>query len=200
MSLVLFIDEQTLKDYSIISDNVDFKQLRPEIITVQDLYIQDIVGSGIYNELKTQIQSNTVSANNQTLLNDYIQPCLMWRVMAESPLALSFKYANKGVVNKTGENSVMPSMPDMANIIGKYQDRSESYAEKLVNYLIANDTIYPLYLNPGSGVDTVYPRRRSFTTGFAMGQTTRLVLDLSTRYQGNYDLLCDDCYSTYGKF
>jgi hypothetical protein len=200
MSLVLFIDEQTLKDYSIISDNVDFKQLRPEIITVQDLYIQDIVGSGIYNELKTQIQSNTVSANNQTLLNDYIQPCLMWRVMAESPLALSFKYANKGVVNKTGENSVMPSMPDMANIIGKYQDRSESYAEKLVNYLIANDTLYPLYLNPGSGVDTVYPRRRSFTTGFAMGQTTRLVLDLSTRYQGNYDLLCDDCYSTYGKF
>jgi hypothetical protein len=200
MSLVLFIDEQTLKDYSIISDNVDFKQLRPEIITVQDLYIQDIVGSGIYNELKTQIQTNTVSANNQTLLNDYIQPCLMWRVMAESPLALSFKYANKGVVNKTGENSVMPSMPDMANIIGKYQDRSESYAEKLVNYLIANDTLYPLYLNPGSGVDTVYPRRRSFTTGFAMGQTTRLVLDLSTRYQGNYDLLCDDCYSTYGKF
>jgi hypothetical protein len=200
MSLVLFIDEQTLKDYSIISDNVDFKQLRPEIITVQDLYIQDIVGSGIYNELKTQIQSNTVSANNQTLLNDYIQPCLMWRVMAESPLALSFKYANKGVVNKTGENSVMPSMPDMANIIGKYQDRSESYAEKLVNYLIANDTLYPLYLNPGSGVDTVYPRRRSFTTGFAMGQTTRLVLDLATRYQGNYDLLCDDCYSTYGKF
>lgn len=200
MSLVLFIDEQTLKDYSIISDNVDFKQLRPEIITVQDLYIQDIVGSGIYNELKTQIQTNTVSANNQTLLNDYIQPCLMWRVMAESPLALSFKYANKGIVNKTGENSVMPSMPDMANIIGKYQDRSESYAEKLVNYLIANDTLYPLYLNPGSGVDTVYPRRRSFTTGFAMGQTTRLVLDLSTRYQGNYDLLCDDCYSTYGKF
>ena len=200
MSLVLFIDEQTLKDYSIISDNVDFKQLRPEIITVQDLYIQDIVGSGIYNELKTQIQTNTVSANNQTLLNDYIQPCLMWRVMAESPLALSFKYANKGVVNKTGENSVMPSMPDMDNIIGKYQDRSESYAEKLVNYLIANDTLYPLYLNPGSGVDTVYPRRRSFTTGFAMGQTTRLVLDLSTRYQGNYDLLCDDCYSTYGKF
>jgi hypothetical protein len=200
MSLVLFIDEQTLKDYSIISDNVDFKQLRPEIITVQDLYIQDIVGSGIYNELKTQIQTNTVSANNQTLLNDYIQPCLMWRVMAESPLALSFKYANKGVVNKTGENSVMPSMPDMANIIGKYQDRSESYAEKLVNYLIANDTLYPLYLNPGSGVDTVYPRRRSFTTGFAMGQTTRLVLDLATRYQGNYDLLCDDCYSTYGKF
>ena len=200
MSLVLFIDEQTLKDYSIISDNVDFKQLRPEIITVQDLYIQDIVGSGIYNELKTQIQANTVTANNQTLLNDYIQPCLMWRVMAESPLALSFKYANKGVVNKTGESSVMPSMPDMANIIGKYQDRSESYAEKLVNYLIANDTLYPLYLNPGNGVDTVYPRRRSFTTGFAMGQTTRLVLDLSTRYQGNYDLLCDDCYSTYGKF
>lgn len=200
MSLVLFIDEQTLKDYSIISDNVDFKQLRPEIITVQDLYIQDIVGSGIYNELKTQIQANTVTALNQTLLNDYIQPCLMWRVMAESPLALSFKYANKGVVNKTGENSVMPSMADMANIIGKYQDRSESYAEKLVNYLIENDTLYPLYLNPGSGVDTVYPRRRSFTTGFAMGQTTRLVLDLSTRYQGNYDLLCDDCYSTYGKF
>jgi hypothetical protein len=200
MALVLFIDEQTLKDYSIISDNVDFKQLRPEIITIQDLYIQDLIGSGLYNELKTQILANTVTVLNQTLLNDYIQPCLIWRVMAESPLALSFKYANKGIVNKTGENSTMPTMPDMANIIGKYMDRSESYAEKLVNYLIANDTSYPLYLNPGSDVDTVYPRRRVFTLPFAMGQTTRLVADLSERYQGNYDLLCDDCYSSYGKF
>lgn len=200
MALVLFIDEQTLKDYSIISDNVDFKQLRPEIISIQDLYIQDIIGSGIYNELKTQVTNNTVTALNQTLLNDYIQPCLIWRIMAESPLAISFKYANKGVVNKTGDNSVMPTMPDMANIIGKYQDRSENYAEKLVNYLIENSDDYPLYTNPGSGVDTVYPRRRTYTTSFAMGAPNRLVLDLATRYQGNYDLLCDDCYSIYGKF
>jgi hypothetical protein len=200
MSLVIFIDEQTLKDYTIISDNVDFKQLRPEIISIQDLYIQDLIGSGLYKELKTQVTANTVTVLNQTLLNDYIQPTLIWRIMSESPLALSFKYTNKGIVNKTGEASVMPSMGDMANIIGKYQERSESYAEKLVNYLIQNSTLYPLYFNPGSGVDTVYPRRRVFTTGFAMGTTTRLTLDLATRYQGNYDLLCDDCYSTYGKF
>ena len=78
MSVALFISEKYLKENSIISENVDFKQLKPEIIAIQDIYIEPLLGTGLYREIKAQIIAGTVSSANQTLLDTMISPCLMW--------------------------------------------------------------------------------------------------------------------------
>ncbi len=71
------IDVQWVKDNSPIDDNVDPKLLRNAMRTSQDVYIRDLIGSGLYDEILTQINASTLSANNQTLINQYIAPCLL---------------------------------------------------------------------------------------------------------------------------
>ena len=65
---IYFISETQLKDGSVIEENTDMKVLKPLILLAQDQRIQPIIGSGIYAELKTQIQANTLTSLNTTLL------------------------------------------------------------------------------------------------------------------------------------
>ena len=73
---VLFISESYLKDSTLLHENIDFKYLRPIIIMCQDIYVQPKLGSTLYDEIKTQIIGSSLTVANQTLLDDYIQPCL----------------------------------------------------------------------------------------------------------------------------
>jgi hypothetical protein len=59
MSNVLFISETYLKDSSYIDENVDIKLLRNSILETQDMRILPILGTALYEELKTQIQDGT---------------------------------------------------------------------------------------------------------------------------------------------
>ena len=72
MATVLFISEETLKQETIISENVDPKLLVPTIKEAQNIYLLPILGTSLYNQLVTQVSSNTVSAANVTLLDTYI--------------------------------------------------------------------------------------------------------------------------------
>jgi len=64
---ILFISETTLKDRSLLQDNVDPKLIRPTIKQAQDMYIEPILGTGLYQELQTQIEDATVSVLNAKL-------------------------------------------------------------------------------------------------------------------------------------
>jgi len=63
---VLFLSEQTLKQRSVLQDNVDMKIVTPTIIEVQEFYILPILGTSLYNELKTQIAALLNQAAKET--------------------------------------------------------------------------------------------------------------------------------------
>lgn len=169
MSVALFISEKYLKDNSIISENVDFKQLKPEIIAIQDIYIEPLLGTGLYREIKAQIVAGTVSSANQTLLDTMISPCLMWYIMAFSPIALSYKYANKGVLTKQGGDSSNPAtLDELNNVTSEYKNRAEAYAERLIKFLLENHNTYPLYNNPGTGIDVIIPKRAGYSVPMSL--------------------------------
>ena len=67
---VLFLSEQTLKQRSVLQDNVDMKIVTPTIIEVQEFYILPILGTSLYNELKTQIAASTTTNANKNLIDN----------------------------------------------------------------------------------------------------------------------------------
>ncbi|MFN9518313.1 MAG: hypothetical protein ACK574_01090 [Bacteroidota bacterium] len=85
MAKVLFLSEATLKAESILQDNVDMKVVSPTIYDVQQYYILPILGTSLYNDVVSQVQSGTVSAAYQTLLDTYIQPTMIWYCRYEVP-------------------------------------------------------------------------------------------------------------------
>ena len=169
MANVLLLSETYLKENSVINTNVEFKQLRPSIMTAQDMQIQQAIGSPMFQELKSQVIGNTLTAANTTLIEDYIQPALMYWVLAEFPLLGSYKFANKGIVTQSSDNA-QPAGMDNVNFLAKnYKAKAEWYTEQVTKFLCANLTDYPTYNSsvPDGGI---HPRQNSFTAGLFVGR------------------------------
>lgn len=189
---VIFISEQALKDSSIINENVDMKLLLPTIKLAQEKYVLPILGTALYNELKTQITNATLTVLNETLLDDYIQPCLIWWIMAESPMPLTYKFMNKSVATRSSENANAASLNDLLKLEERFKDNAEWYSQRITNYLLEKSTQYPLYLNPGNGIDTIVPKKTMYSTGMFLGNTISKTLPFKDRFQGNIDSNCLD--------
>ena len=148
------ISEQSFKDYTIASNNIDLKNLTQIIKMTQDRYIHPIVGSALYDKILLLISNGTIGNNGnevyKTLLDDYLTDTLFNYVLGELPMAMQYKYVNKGVLKRTSENTEQPTFSELQSISEYYKGYAEWYAERTINYLCANGTSYPEYLNPGS--------------------------------------------------
>lgn len=191
---ILFISENKLKENSFINENVDDKLLRTTIIQVQDMQIHPILGTGLYNEIKSQIVANTVTNLNRDLLQDYIQPVIIWWVMADGTIPLTYKFMNKSVVKKNSENSQSAELEELITVANNFKNKAEFYTKRLIKFLESNETIYPLYLNPGNDVDTLHPYRLAYQTGMNLDFDT--YKPSSMKYADTSDSnRCEDNYT-----
>lgn len=168
----LFITEQYLKDRTILDENVDAKYLRVTIEDCQTMRILPILGTALYDQIRSQILSGALTpatvSSNATLLKDYIQPALKFWVMVEMPDVINTKYTNKAVVNKNSDNSQPIEESGVIRQMDRFKDKAEFFSQRLTNYLYANTDTFPLFTNPGSAYDTVHPKSNNYQTGWAM--------------------------------
>jgi hypothetical protein len=191
---VLMISVSMLKERTAIHDNIDEKLIFPEIKAIQDLYILPLCGSALFNKLITTIDNGTITSdatlvNYKLLLDDYLIDTLCNYVVSELPLGLTYQFWNKGVAAKTTDNSSQPSMSDLFDVASKYKRRAEEYAQRARLYLRQySPTLYPEYITPGSGVDTVIPERQGFNNPIYLGDVSPYATEYMTyeeRYQSN---------------
>jgi hypothetical protein len=190
----LFISVKTIKERTGLHANVDEKLILPEILTAQDMYILPALGTGLYNRLQDGIDGNNLTAAETDLLDSYITNCLVYYVMSELPMGLSYQFYNKGVVRKSSENTDMPSAQDMIDVANRYKARAEFYKQRLVKFLrqSSTTTVFPLYNNPGNGVDTIRPDIEAYTTTIWLGDDCGCKgKSFEQMYQGNINSCCD---------
>jgi hypothetical protein len=165
---VQFISTSKCKELAGINGNTDDFLVTPMIISCQDDYIERILGTDLYNELKTQVTNNTLTALNTTLLNTYVVPCLVAYVKYEAVIELNYKFTNKSISTKTSENSQPIQKDDAVWLMEHYKNKAEEKAERITRYLMENDTDYPLYLNHGTGLDILPPNTLNYTCGIVL--------------------------------
>lgn len=191
MAIALFITEQYIKDTSYIDENVDMKLLRDVIELAQEKYILPLLGTGLYNQIAAQIVAGSVSAANTTLLDSYIQKALKWWTLYEALDILTFKFTNKSVVKKNSENSQSVNTDELNRLFDSFGNNAEMYSERLTKYLVENVSTFTLYSNPGTGSDTIHPKKSSYRTSIYLGDDGCCNKSLSDRFQGNIDSCCD---------
>jgi hypothetical protein len=170
MAQVILLSEATLKQRSILQDNVDMKVVSPAILDVQEEYILPILGTSLYNDLLEQVRTNTLTNDYRTLLDDYITRCMIWYCKFELPMDLTYKYFNKSVGVMNAENMNAASMDELQYVLNRAKNKAEWYAERLTKFLLSNPTKYPLYLNqPNAQIDTIFAKRTNYTSGLSLG-------------------------------
>jgi hypothetical protein len=197
MSLnILLVSDIMIKDRTTIHGNIDPKLIYPHIKLAQDKFIEPLLGTALFDKMLADIVANTVTGEYKTLLDRYIVDTLMYYVLAELPVPLSFQFWNKGVVRKQGEDTETPTMEELVSIANTYKNNAEFYAGRLTKYLRQNaPTKFPEYLNPGNGVDAVRPINRPFSMPVYLGDEFCNSNEDSQRfekmYQGNQTRCCD---------
>jgi len=194
MQNVIFISLAYLKANTMLQQNVDSETVRPFIILAQEKYILPLVGTALYNKLCTDIQSNALSGNYLTLMETYLQNTLAWNTIRESISFINWQLTNKSVLTKNSENSQPASIEEIVYLEAKIADNSAYYAQRAINYLRANYTLFPELTNNNSDASTIFPERTQYFSGI---QIPNLPLDerLMRRRNGGDD--CDTNFYNY---
>ncbi len=145
MNNILLVSEKTIKENSLVSDNVDGKYIQNAIRTAQDIHLQPVIGSKLFKKLCQMVRDNQLTPIYEELLSDYIQPVLINAVMSDLVLQLTYKFRNMGNVQASDTNIVTPSLKDLEYIRNDYNLKKDFYINRLNDFLKHNCTNFAEY-------------------------------------------------------
>lgn len=152
----LFISEKYVKENSAIDENTDYKKILPTIWQCQIQYLQNLLGTKLYDDLITKVIAGTIAGDDETLIVDYISDALLYWCQYELQIPLLYEYRNKNVSTNRSDDATPISLKDSYRIENRFKDKAEFFSKRLSDYLCANSTLYPLYCTE-TEIDEVTP-------------------------------------------
>lgn len=141
------ITTANVKKLTYIQGNVDDAILSITIKRVQDNIIQPIIGTSLYKRLLEGVTANDLNANEQTLLNDYIAPCIASACDYKIIYPLANKTRNKTVGSNNDEIMSTATLEAQTQLRNEYRKDFEPYRLALIGFLKDNEQDYPEYYN-----------------------------------------------------
>jgi hypothetical protein len=146
---IYLIDVDYLKENSVIDTNVEDKILDSSKMDAQNIDIQNIIGTALYNKIIEIVDNDDISgstyAEYKILLVDHIMPTLMKYSLLRSIMPMRVKFRNKGLMEQNSDNA-QPIDKEFINYVeNKIRNDVEFYANKLKGYLVYFFNKYPEY-------------------------------------------------------
>ena len=130
-----------------LSKNVTEKQLNPCILDAQIRVLKGTMCASLYDEVYTQFLSDTLTAENQTLLEDYIKPLLVFASYSNYLVMAGKRSTATGIVKVVGDNLEQVTREELKDIKTAIEHSQDTYQNNLSNFLECNTDVYPLFLD-----------------------------------------------------
>jgi len=161
---VLLVSAEKIKSFTDINENLDEVLLLPMIEVSQEIGLQTLLGTKFYNHLLNAVKTNTLTNPEQTLIEDYIAPYLIWRSLWEALPSIYMRLMNKGISVGESPNSRTADKGDLQYMRNIHQQRYEFYAQRMMDYLQWRQGEFPEYFNY-TAKDGMYPSRENYFSG-----------------------------------
>jgi hypothetical protein len=149
MATALFINRTDLVRNSIIDGNVDTDKFIQFIKLAQQIHIQNYLGTELYNKISTLITSGDIDeveyADYKTLLNDYIQPMLIWWSQVDYIPFASYQIRNGGIYKHSSETSESVGKDEVDFLVNKAREKADFYTRRFIDYISFRNATYPEY-------------------------------------------------------
>jgi hypothetical protein len=160
---ILLVSEEKLKAFTTINENVSPQLLIPYILNSQETYLVNLIGSSFLKELYLQVRTNTVTAANQFILDEFIgQVVLQYGLMMSLPF-LKYKILNKSILSPKSESADSIDLDELKYLVSQVKNTAEQYAMLLQRYLFWHSADYPLW-NNALAMDGVIPDKGNVYT------------------------------------
>jgi len=147
---VLFVSEERMKKYTSLDENIRVEDITTHILNAQAIYIQPILGTKLYNKIKNGIKEETLTPDEEELLQEYIAKTLMHYSLYLMLPFIKYRIVAKGVLNGASEETESTNLDELQYLRQSIKDTAEFYAQRLVEYLIDYSTNFPEYISAGT--------------------------------------------------
>jgi len=144
MTTTLLISEAKVRAFSDINESVDDSLMVNAIREAQDIVMQPIMGTKLYNTLIEKIDNNSLSGSYQTLVDDYIQPALVYASLYNITENVYVRTRNNGLLTPTGgENSINVDKNMYDTKRQSIFNKQQFYSDQLSRYLNEKYNLFP---------------------------------------------------------
>lgn len=145
MATALFINRTDLVKNSILDGNVDTDKFIQFIKVAQQIDIQNLLGTDLYNKISADIIAGNLSGNYLSLVNTYVQPTLIWFAQMNYIPFAAYQIKNGGVFKHSSETAQNVDKNEVDYLVAKAREYANYYSTRLVDYLCFNDNLFPEY-------------------------------------------------------
>ena len=148
MTDTLLLSWTKLKQWSDINDSVDPDLIKNNIRLSQDIELQRVIGTLLYQKLLDLVKAGTIddsgNAVYKTLLDTYVQPMLLYASYYETLESIYLRPRNNGLLTpQGGENSINVDRQVYDMKRQSVRNKMEFYADKLTRYITEQQADYP---------------------------------------------------------
>ena len=148
MTNTFLISEAVLRSYTDINNSVDSELIKNSIRESQDIELQRAIGTLLYQKLISLVDSGDIDtapyANYKTLLDSYVQDFLIYAAYFYALDAIYLRSRNNGLIRPEGGDNSVGVERELYNVKRQnVKNKMEYYAERLVNYIIEEEALYP---------------------------------------------------------
>jgi len=168
MATTLFINRTDLIRNSIMDGNVDTDKFIQFVKIAQEIDVQQLMGTKMYDGLTAAIPNIDDSSNARwkTVLNDYIVPMLIWYAQSNYMPFAAYQIKNGGVFKHTSENAQSVDKNEIDFLVEKARTNAEWYSRRFIDFMAFNQTTYPEYTSNVN--DDIYPSNDSTFNGWVL--------------------------------
>lgn len=142
-SILCTVDD--LKRLTSIGNNVDVDVIWPHILLSQQLFLQPVLGDALYSDIVSRFDNNQLTGDTFTLWEEYLVPCLAYCSWYNAAPFLNYK-TNRTGISTHSSDVLTPVTPEELAIYSERVNNFKIYwLNRLEDYLIANDDLFPLY-------------------------------------------------------
>jgi len=157
MTSTFIISEAKLREFTDVNDSLDTAFIKNAVREAQDIHLQRIIGTALYNKILSDIDADTLSGEYLTLVTSYIQDFLLYAAYYECLEAIFIRPRNNGLLQATGGDNSQTVDRSLFNVKRQsVENKMQYYAERLVNYIIEKQNSLP-ELNENNFLYEQYP-------------------------------------------
>lgn len=146
MTTLIIADD--IRKYCLGKAKFDTARFDPFLEPAELDYIKPFLGDDFYAEIRTQYLASTLTANNHTLITDYLAKPLAWHTLAKALPFLNVDISNSGLLKNTTDFSSQSSKDERADLVSSALSNAQVYLEKAKAYIEKeqlDNNKFPLY-------------------------------------------------------